>query len=178
MLVGQKDLLHEEHQMEERKRCRDRYLRFSENVLKKLRYKVNDYDENAWKYLVLELILLIAYHIISLVMMGTPTPISLFLNTAMVFRFIIGNHRENRKVVSKARRRKKASRNEYTSMHEMIAIGELIAAVLMVIMIFWLGVDNNIGQIQLATSVIVCISFFEGWKDISVSFFDATPKVF
>lgn len=96
----------------------------------------------------------------------------------MVFRFIIGNHRENRKVVNKARKNKKATKNEYTSMHAMIAISEAIATGLMVVMILWLGVDNNIGQIQLATVVIVCISFFEGWKDISISFFDATPKIF
>ncbi|MCM1254460.1 MAG: hypothetical protein NC321_16715 [Clostridium sp.] len=160
------------------KRFQDTYLRFSENILIKLRYKVNAYDEKSCKWLMMELLLLIVYHVFSLIKMGTPTPVSLYLNTALVFRFIIGNHRENRKIVNKAKKSKKASKNEYTSMHEMIAIGELIAAGLMVIMIFWLGVDNNIGQIQLATCVIVCISFLESWKDISVSFFDATPKVF
>lgn len=164
--------------MGERKKFRDNYLAFSEFILKKLRYRVSVYDEKAWAWLRLELILLIAYHIISIVTMGTPTPVSLFLNTLMVFRFIIGNHRENRKVVNKARKNKKATKNEYTSMHAMIAISEAIATGLMVVMILWLGVDNNIGQIQLATVVIVCISFFEGWKDISISFFDATPKIF
>ncbi len=164
--------------MKEHKKLRDKYIGFSEIVLKKLRYKVNAYDEQTWIWFKIELFFLIAYHILSLVAMGLPTPISLFLNMLLVLRFIIGNHRENRKIVNKAKRAKRASKNEYTSMHEMIAVGEMIAAGLMLIMIFYLGIDNNIGQIQLATFVIVCISFFEGWKDISVSFFDATPRAF
>lgn len=164
--------------MEGQKKFRDRYIHLSEKILRKLQYKTNAYDEKAWNWMKLELAVLIMYHIISIVIMDEPTPISLFLNTLMVFRFIIGNHRENRKIVNKARKNRKATKNEYTSAHAMIAIGEAIAAGLMVLMIFWLGVDNNIGQIQLATVVIVCISFFEGWKDISVSFFDATPKTF
>lgn len=164
--------------MGEQKRLCDKYLIFTENVLKKLRYRVKVYDEKTRMLLEVELIFLIAYHISSLVTMGNPAPISLFLNTLMVLRFIVGNTRENKKVVNKARKNKKSTKNEYTSMHAMIAIGEIIATGLMVIMIFWLGVDNNIGQVQFATFVVVCISFFEGWKDISVSFFEATPKAF
>lgn len=164
--------------MKEHKTLRDKYIGFSEFVLKKLRYKVNAYDEQTWIWFKIELFFLIVYHILSLAAMGLPTPISLFLNMLLVLRFIIGNHRENRKIVNKAKRAKRASKNEYTSMHAMIAVGEMIAAGLMLVMIFYLGIDNNIGQIQLATSVIVCISFFEGWKDISVSFFDATPRAF
>lgn len=160
------------------KKLRDRYLDLTEYILKKFRYKVNAYDAETWNSLVFELFLLLAYHILSIVFMGIPTPISLYLNTLLVFKFIVGNARENRKIVNKAKRNRKSTKNEYTSMHAMIAIGETIAVMLMVMMICLLGVENNIGQVELATVVILCISFFEGWKDISVSFFDATPKIF
>lgn len=164
--------------MEKQKKLRDKYLGLTEDILKKFRYKVNAYDAETWQWLELELFLLLAYHILSIALMGIPTPISLCLNTLLVFKFIVGNARENRKIVNKAKRNRKSAKNEYTSMHAMIAIGETIAAMLMVIMILWMGVENNIGQVEFATSVILCISFFEGWKDISVSFFDATPKIF
>lgn len=164
--------------MKERKKFRDKYIEATESVLMKLRYKTSSYDVGAWKWLKWELILLVAYHIASLVTIGVPTPVSLLLNTLLVVRFIINNTRENRKVVTKAKKQKKSAKNEYTSMHAMIAIGEIIAVGLMAVMILWLGVDNNIGQKELATAVILLISLFEGWKDINVSFFEATPRVF
>lgn len=159
-------------------KLRDWYLEVAEQLLKKLRYKTKPYDQETWGLFKLELMLLVLYHIVSLVTMGSPTPISLFLNTLLVLRFIVGNHRENKKIVNKAKKNKRTSKNEYTSMHAMIAIGESIAAGLMIAMIFVLGIDNNIGQKEFATVVILCISFFEGWKDINVSFFEATPKTF
>lgn len=164
--------------MEKQKKFRDKYLSLTENILKKLRYKVNAYDVETWNWLKVELLFLLAYHVFSIILMETPTPISLYLNTLLVFKFIVGNARENKKIVNKAKRSKRSTKNEYTSMHAMIAIGEVIAAGLMVIMIFILGVENNIGQVQFATIVIMCISFFEGWKDISVSSFNAAPKTF
>lgn len=164
--------------MGKQKRFHNRYLTFSEKILKKLRYKINAYDREEWTWLKLEMILLVAYHVISIITMGTPTHVSLFLNTVMVFRFIVGNNRENRKVVNKAKESNHEISSGYISTHAIIAIIEAIMAGLMVLMIFWLGVDNNIGQIEFATIVILVISFFEGWKDINVSFFDATPMIF
>lgn len=164
--------------MSKKGKLRDWYLAAAERLLKKLRYKTKPYDEKTWGIFIFEIVLLIIYHIISLFCMGIPTPVSLILNFLIVMRFIFGNHRENRKIVNKAKRNKRASKNEYTSMHAMIAIGEGIAVGLMIIMLFWLGIENNIGQKELATVVILCISFFEGWKDINVSFFDATPQTF
>lgn len=164
--------------MEERKQIRETYIEVVGKILKKFRYKINSPDEDIWKWFLVDSILLVIYHIISFVVMGTPTPVSLLLNTILVIRFIVNNTKENRKIVNKAKKRKRSTKNEYTSIHAMIAIAESIAIILMVVMILWLGIDNNIGQRELATFVILCISLFEGWKDVNVSLLEATPQTF
>lgn len=164
--------------MENKRNLRDWYLEGTEEILKKLRYTTNQYDKDTWKMFKWETILLVVYHMVSLATMGIPTPVSLLLNTLMVCRFIIGNHRENKKLVNKRKSQKKSAKNEYTSMQAMIAIGEGIVIILMAMMLLFLGIDNNIGQKEFATFIIVCISFFEGWKDINVGFFGATPQTF
>lgn len=153
-------------------------LKKSEYILKKLRFKVGSYDEKLWKWNAIELVLLVVYHGVSIATIGIPTPITLLLNTILVIRFIVENTRENVKVKNRAKKNKKASKNEFTSMHAMIAIGESIAVVLLTIMLMWLGLENNIGQKEFATFIILCISLFEGWKNISIGCFEAKPNAF
>ncbi|MBD5554755.1 MAG: hypothetical protein HDQ95_05235 [Roseburia sp.] len=155
--------------MKRHKNFRDSYLSLLRKIIEKLGYEVNGNDNTAWIVLILETAVLAGYYVISVLLTGKPTPVSLYLNTVLLLRYFLGNFRRVWRTNKKAKE-SKGDTEAYIIVHSRIALVEIAIIVAVCMMFYCYGIYW--------TETLLCVSIFfvEGWKDIHVEFFDAVPK--
>ena len=157
------------------KNFRDSYLSLLRKIIEKLGYEVNGNDNTAWIVLMLETAVLAGYYVISVLLAGKPTTVSLYLNTALLLRYFFGNFRRVWRTNKKAKENK-GDTEAYIIVHSRTALVEMAILFAVSITVVYYGKFVPVDRIWKLTLLCVSIFFVEGWKDIHVEFFDAVPK--
>lgn len=160
--------------MKKHRNFHEGYLSLLRKIIEKLGYEVNGNDNTAWILLILETVALIAYYVVVL-FSGEPTPVSLFLNTALIYRFFLGNCRKAYRANEKAKGNKGYAKT-YIKVHTLTSVAEMVIILAVCISLAYYDIGASIERIWFETFLCVSIFFMEGWKDIHVGFFDAVPK--